>query len=83
MLQQKRRKKSPVATFGLERAGKRGSQAVSSKSRRIEPEPVHAAKPVDEARALDHEILQLRVQLAKKLEMQNSLLRKMLARFEH
>ncbi|MBP2444059.1 hypothetical protein [Rhizobium leguminosarum] len=77
------KEKSPVATFRLERAGKRRGRAVSSKSSRIEPEPVHAAKPVDEAIALDDEILQLRVQLATKLEMQNSQLRKMLARFEH
>ncbi|MBP2449255.1 hypothetical protein [Rhizobium leguminosarum] len=77
------KEKSPVATFGQERAGKRRSQAVSSKRRRIEPETVQAAKPVDEARALDDEILQLRVQLATKLVMQNSQLRKMLARFEH
>lgn len=77
------KEKSPVATFGLERSGKRRSQAVSSKRRRIEPEPVQAARPVDAARALDDEILELRVQLATKLEMQNSQLRKMLARFEH
>ena len=77
------KEKNPVATFGQERAGKRRSQAVSSKRRGIKLDPVQAAKPVDEARALDDEILQLRGQLAAKLETQNSQLRKMLARFEH
>ncbi len=78
-----KKEKSPLSTFGRERARKRRSKAVTRESRGIKPEPAQAAKPADEARALDDEILRLRVQLAERLEVQNSQLRKLLARFEN
>lgn len=77
-----KKEKNPVSTIGRERARKRRSQAATSESRDIGPRTVASAKPLYEARSLDDEILRLRVQLAEKLKVQNSQLRKMLARFD-
>lgn len=44
--------------------------------------PAQRGGPHDSARELDHEIRQLRLQLAQKLELQNAQLRKMLERFD-
>jgi hypothetical protein len=77
-----KKKKNPVSTVGPERARKRRSQAATSESRDIGPDTVAPANPLYDARSLDDEILVLRVQLAEKLKVQNSQLRKMLARFD-
>ncbi len=78
----KKEKKNRASTVGWGRARRRRSQAATSESREMGPDTVAPAKPLDEARSLDDEILRLRVQLAEKLKVQNSQLRKMLARFE-
>jgi hypothetical protein len=71
-----------AATTGRARSGKRRSLSVKRESKNIAPEPAHQLQPQDETRALDDEIRHLRVQLATKLQLQNSQLRKRLERFE-
>ncbi|MFP3547253.1 hypothetical protein SB748_27960 [Rhizobium sp. SIMBA_035] len=77
----RKKEKSSVSSIGRERAPERRGQAVATRSGEVAPETVASAKPLDEARSLDDEILRLRVQLAKKLKVQNSQLKEMLARF--
>jgi hypothetical protein len=71
-----------AATTGRARSGERRSLSVKSESKDIAPEPAQQLQPKDETRALDDEIHQLRVQLATKLQLQNSQLRKRLERFD-
>ncbi|MDM9620464.1 hypothetical protein [Rhizobium sp. S96] len=62
----------------------RGNKAVRhrrAESTKVAPPPV--ATPSESAHELDDEINELRTQLAKKLELQNAQLRRMLARFEN
>jgi hypothetical protein len=71
-----------VSISGRARSGKLRGLSVKSDSKDIAPEPAQQLQPKDETRALDDEIRQLRVQLAKKLQLQNSQLRKLLERFD-
>jgi hypothetical protein len=72
------------------RAGKNGhlnaveqSTAVAADEKPVSQTPTSSANPfVDEAASLDEDIKQLKDQLTQKLRLQNSQLRKMLARFE-
>jgi hypothetical protein len=73
---------SAASTFGRARSGKRSGLSVKRESNDIAPEPAQQLQPQDEPRALDDEIRQLRVQLARKLKRQNSQLRKLLERFK-
>jgi hypothetical protein len=73
---------SAASTSGRARSGKRRGLSVKSESKDIAPEPAQQLQPKDETRALDDEIRQLRVQLATKLQLQNSQLRKLVERFD-
>jgi hypothetical protein len=73
---------SETSPSGRARSGKRRGLSVKDESKDIAPEPAQQLQPKDETLALDYEIRRLRSQLAKKLELQNSQLRKRLERFE-
>jgi hypothetical protein len=73
---------SAASPFGRARSGKRRDLSVTSERKDIAPEPAQPLHTQDKTRALDDDIRQLRVELAAKLQLQNSQLRKRLERFK-
>jgi hydroxypyruvate isomerase len=71
-----------AATTVRARSGERRGLSVKSESMNIAPEPAQPLHTQDQTRALDDDIRQLREQLATKLQLQNSQLRKLLERFK-
>jgi hypothetical protein len=82
-LPQTRQAKPPSAEKKRHLIAVEQSTAVAADEKPVSQTPVSSANPFfDEAASLDEDIKQLKDQLAQKLRLQNSQLRKMLERFE-